>query len=73
VADHYELIEFAALRREVIAPARQTGARRTSIDNPAQTWLDRLAHAPRLAVVGVELRELAARSPDSQAGGTRAG
>ncbi len=58
LAADYGLIEFAALRREVIAPARKAGARRTSIDNPAQEWLDRLADSRRLAVVGVRLHEL---------------
>jgi DNA helicase II / ATP-dependent DNA helicase PcrA len=58
LAAGYDVIEFAALRREVIAPARRTGARRTSIENPAQRWLDRVARARRLAVVDVPLRDL---------------
>jgi len=58
LAAQYELIEFAALRREVIAPARKTGTRRTSIDNPAQAWLNRVADARRLAVLSVRLRDL---------------
>ena len=58
VGDRYEVIEFAALRREVIAPARKTHGRRTSIDNPAQEWLDRVGQTRRLAVVGVTLCDL---------------
>jgi ATP-dependent DNA helicase UvrD/PcrA len=58
LAAQYELIEFAALRREVIAPARKTGTKRTSIDNPAQEWLDRVAGSRRLAIVGVRLRDV---------------
>jgi DNA helicase II / ATP-dependent DNA helicase PcrA len=57
-ADRYDPIAFAALRREVVGPARKSGPRRTSIDNPAEEWLDRVAHTPRLAVVGVRLRDL---------------
>jgi len=48
----------AALRLEVIARARKTGAQRKSIDKPAQEWLDQVADARRLAVLGVTLRDL---------------
>jgi len=58
LAAQYELVEFAALRREVIASARKTGTKRTSIDNPAQEWLDRVAHSRRLAVLSVRLRNV---------------
>jgi DNA helicase-2/ATP-dependent DNA helicase PcrA len=58
IAAKYELIEFAALRREVIDPARKRRTRRTSIANPAQGWLDRVAQTPRLAILGVTLRDL---------------
>ena len=58
LAARYELIEFEALRRDVIAPARRTRTRRTTIENPAQHWLERVAQAPRLGVLGVELRDL---------------
>ena len=54
----HELIEFTTLRREVVAPARRVGRRRKSIDNPAQDWLNRVAQADRLAVIGVRIRDL---------------
>jgi DNA helicase II / ATP-dependent DNA helicase PcrA len=54
----HEVIDFATLRRDVVAPARRTGTRRRSIENPAQGWLDRVAQADRLAVVGVQIRDL---------------
>ena len=57
-AGGHDVIDFAALRREVIAPARRIDGRRKSIDNPAQAWLDRVARADRLAVVGVRIGEL---------------
>lgn len=56
-AARYELVEFGALRHEVIAPARKTRPRRATIENPAQDWLDRVAQAGRLAVLGVKLRD----------------
>jgi DNA helicase-2/ATP-dependent DNA helicase PcrA len=58
VAARYEVVEFGALRREVIACSRKTRTRRTSIENPAQDWLDRVGQSPRLAVLGVKLRDL---------------
>ncbi len=58
VAAGHELIEFTTLRREVVAAARRVDGRRKSIDNPAQDWLDRVARADRLAVVGVRIRNL---------------
>lgn len=58
VAARYEVVEFGALRRDVIARGRKTRTRRTSIENPAQDWLDRVRQGSRLAVLGVELRDL---------------
>jgi len=58
VAAGHELIEFTTLRREVVAAARRVDGRRKSIDNPAQDWLDRVARADRLAIVGVRIRNL---------------
>jgi hypothetical protein len=58
IAAKYELIEFAALRREIIDSACKRRTRRTSIDNPAQDWLDRVAQSPRLAILGVTVRDL---------------
>ena len=52
------MVEFGALRREVIARAGKGRTRRTSIENPAQDWLGRVGQSPRLAVLGVELRDL---------------
>ncbi|HUJ33678.1 MAG TPA: ATP-dependent helicase [Solirubrobacteraceae bacterium] len=57
-AARYEVVEFGALRREVIARAGSSRVRRTSIENPAQDWLDRVGHSPRLAVLGVSLCNL---------------
>ena len=54
----HDLIEFTTLRRDVIALARRVDGRRKSIENPAQAWLDRVARADRLAVVGVRIRDL---------------
>jgi UvrD/REP helicase N-terminal domain len=58
VAAGHELIEFTTLRREIVAPARSLDGRRESIDNPAQDWLDRVARAYRVAVLGVRIRDL---------------
>jgi DNA helicase-2/ATP-dependent DNA helicase PcrA len=58
VAAGYEVVEFGGLRREVIARASKARTRRTSIENPAQDWLDRVGQSPRLAVLGVKLRDL---------------
>lgn len=58
VAAGHELIEFTTLRRQVVAAARRVDGRRKSIDNPARDWLDRVARADRLAVVGVRIRNL---------------
>ncbi len=54
----WEVIDFAWLRRHVVAPGRGSGARRRTLDNPAHSWLSRVAAARRLAVVGVTLRTL---------------
>ncbi len=52
------MIEFSALRRDVVAPARRVAQRRHSLANPAHAWLARIAGARRLAVTGVSLRKL---------------
>lgn len=57
-AARYEVVEFGALRREVIDRARNIRTRRTSIENPAREWLGRVGRSPRLAVLGVTLRDL---------------
>ena len=49
------MVEFDWLLREVVARA---GARRGSLANPAQPWLDRLAELDALAVLGVRLNTL---------------
>jgi DNA helicase-2/ATP-dependent DNA helicase PcrA len=54
----YETVEFDWLKRSVIEPARRSGAERTTLANPAQAWLDRLAGVDALAVRGVRLRTL---------------
>lgn len=54
----WEVIDFAVLCREVVAPARGESGRRRTLDNPAQPWLSRVAAAGKLAVVGVALRSL---------------
>jgi DNA helicase-2/ATP-dependent DNA helicase PcrA len=51
----YEVVAFDWLLREVVTRA---GARRGSLANPAQPWLDRLAGIDALAVVGVRLDTL---------------
>jgi hypothetical protein len=53
-----EVVEFSWLYREIVAPARRADAPRTSLANPAQAWLSRVAAADRLAVVGVPLRDV---------------
>ena len=57
-ADGYEVVEFSALRREVVASTQRAGSRRESLANPAGAWLSRVARADRLAVVGVQLRDM---------------
>ena len=52
------MVEFGALRRQVIGRAGKGRTRRTSIENPAQDWLDRVGQSPRLAILGVELHDL---------------
>jgi DNA helicase-2/ATP-dependent DNA helicase PcrA len=54
----WDVIDFAVLCRDVIAPARRESGRRRTLDNPAQPWLTRVAAAGKLAVVGVALRSL---------------
>jgi superfamily I DNA/RNA helicase len=54
----YEPVDFEWLKRAVIEPARRSGAERTSLANPAQTWLDRLRGLDALAVRGVRVRTL---------------
>ena len=54
----YEVVDFDWLRRSVVEPARRSGAERTTLANPAQAWLDRLAGVDALAVRGVRLRTL---------------
>jgi len=54
----WDVIDFAALWRDVVAPARGESGRRRTLDNPAQPWLSRVAAAGKLAVVGVALRSL---------------
>lgn len=54
----YDVVEFAVLQREIVSPARRVGAERTTIANPAQQWLDRVARARRIAVVGVRIDDL---------------
>jgi DNA helicase-2/ATP-dependent DNA helicase PcrA len=53
-----ELIDFSALCRDIVAPARRLDARRESIANPAHDWLARVARAQTLAVLGVRIRDL---------------
>lgn len=54
----WEVIDFAWLCREVVAPVRGESARRRTLDNPAQPWIARVIAAAKLAVVGVALRTL---------------
>ena len=56
--DGYEAVDFDWLKRSVIEPARRSGAERTTLANPAQAWLDRVAALDALAVRGVRLRTL---------------
>ena len=50
----YEVVAFDELRREVAGAS----ARRDSLANPAQPWLDRLARSDALAVTGVRLESV---------------
>ena len=54
----YVEVDFRALKREAIIPARRAGAQRTTLANPAQAWLDRLRSLDALAVRGVTLNTL---------------
>lgn len=54
----HDVIEFSQLCREVVAPARHRSARRESLANPARDWLSRVAHAEKLAIVGVRIEDL---------------
>ena len=57
--DGYDVVQFAALRQEIAAATRWAGRKRTSLVNPAGTWLARIEAAAGLALTGVRLRELA--------------
>jgi superfamily I DNA/RNA helicase len=58
-AEGYDVVQFSALRREIAASTRPASRRRTSLQNPAGTWLARVEAATGLAVTGVRLRDLA--------------
>jgi hypothetical protein len=53
--DGHEQIGWAWLRKGWIAQVRRAGMDRTSIQSPAQPWLDWLSEVDRLAVVDVVL------------------
>ena len=55
----WKVYSFRDVRERYIAPARSRGIARTSLDNPAQPWLDLLSTSAPLAVVGVSLRTAA--------------
>ena len=57
-ADGYEIVRFSDARREVVAAARRAGPSRTTLENPAQAWLSRVAAAGKIAVTGVRLTDL---------------
>lgn len=54
----YETVEFDWLLRAVVAPALRAGKQRSTLENPARAWLDRLAAMDALAVLGVRLHTL---------------
>lgn len=49
------VVGFAALKRQLDAAAPAPDAMRTSLENPAQVWLDRVAAAGHLAIVDVRI------------------
>ena len=53
----WEVVEFDWLVRNVVARSSGRGQRQ-SLDNPSQDWLDKIAAAARVAVVGVRLTNL---------------
>ncbi len=57
-ADGHEVVGFSALRREIEAATGRARQRRTSLANPAQAWVSRLAAAGGLAILGVRLTSL---------------
>ena len=58
VADGHQVVEYSSLCREVVTPAQRAAGRRESLANPAEAWLARLAEIEKLAVVGVQLRDI---------------
>ncbi len=53
----YEIVEFSDVRRARSVSAHPGGPRRRGLANPAAAWMERVARAQRLAVVGVELED----------------
>ncbi|HEX4344056.1 MAG TPA: ATP-dependent helicase, partial [Solirubrobacteraceae bacterium] len=54
----WAVVAFDELLRGARDARPRAGAPRTSLENPAQAWLQRLAATPRMAVVGVRLTTL---------------
>jgi DNA helicase-2/ATP-dependent DNA helicase PcrA len=57
-ADGHEVVDFSALGREIDVAARRALQRRTSLANPAEAWLNRVAAAGGVAILGVRLANL---------------
>lgn len=53
--DGFARVSWPELQAAWIAPARETGMQRPSLQSAAQPWLDWLGQVDRLAVTGVEL------------------
>ena len=53
----FEVVQFAAVRREFLTTTRRSARRRDGIENPSAPWLARVASAERLAVLGVRLAD----------------
>jgi superfamily I DNA/RNA helicase len=54
----HDVVEFSSLRRVITEAVQHGEQRRTSLANPAEAWLSRVARAEKLAVVGVRLRDV---------------
>ncbi len=55
----FHVVDYARARQEHFAPALNAGTKRSTLDNPAQRWLDLLDEHPKVALVDVPLRTLA--------------
>jgi DNA helicase-2/ATP-dependent DNA helicase PcrA len=57
-AERFTVLDWRDLNKRWVDPARRVGMERKSLDSAAKPWFDWLAEVDRLAVLGIELRDL---------------